>query len=392
MKHTRNEGQPELDLDDTRTSWPSTKRFPYNFGDERVKRVVRDDLLRSKNVLLITGYTSLDWIINLLADFRSRRDAIGPGADRIRILIGVEPQVFASWHKRAPSGHVGREMTDYWLEQGLSLFQGGRVLLALEELDRKQVEIRISGTSRVHAKLYRGDKAITIGSSNYSKSGMELQVEGNVRIEENECPRFEEACALGEAIWELGEDHKAQLRALIEHLLKVVGWKEALARAASELLEGDWSKRFIEPQKTSWGRALWPAQIQGIGQAMWVLENSGSVLIADATGSGKTRMGAHLIRALENRSASTGRARRDLPVLVCPPTIRDVWHREAGMPPVSVPLLMLDLETVEGQQAGACAGPGRNDHNPDSDRPAHCTRGTHPPRGRTSKRPTLAPG
>ena len=26
---------------------------------------------------------------------------------------------------------------------------------------------------------------------------------------------------------------------------------------------------------------------------------------------------------------------------------------QIGMPPVSVPLLMLDLETVEGQQAGA---------------------------------------
>jgi hypothetical protein len=27
--------------------------------------------------------------------------------------------------------------------------------------------------------------------------------------------------------------------------------------------------------------------------------------------------------------------------------------QRCGMPPVSVPLLMLDLETVEGQQAGA---------------------------------------
>ena len=94
-------------------------------------------------------------------------------------------------------------MTSYWLERGLSLFQSGRVLLALEELDRRQVEIRISGTSRVHAKLYRGDGAITIGSSNYSRSGMELQMEGNVRIEQGESPRFEEVCALGEAIWEI---------------------------------------------------------------------------------------------------------------------------------------------------------------------------------------------
>ena len=329
VREIADQGQIELALDEARTSWPPTGRFPYNFGHERVERVVRADLLGSKDVLLITGYTSLDWIINLLAAFRGKRDAGGRGADRIRILIGVEPQVFSSRHAPALSRHVGREMTDYWLERGLSLFQSARVLLALEELDRRQVEIRISGTSRVHAKLYRGDRAITIGSSNYSRSGMELQVEGNVRIEQIESPRFEEACALGEAIWELGEDHKAELRALIERLLKVVGWKEALARAASEVLEGEWSQRFIEPEAASQGHALWPTQIQGIGQAMWVLENSGSVLIADATGSGKTRMGVQLIRAIEKRSVSTGRARHDLPVLVCPPTIRDVWRREA---------------------------------------------------------------
>ena len=53
---------------------------------------MRADLLGSKDVLLITGYTSLDWIINLLAAFRGKGDAAGRGADRIRILIGVEPQ------------------------------------------------------------------------------------------------------------------------------------------------------------------------------------------------------------------------------------------------------------------------------------------------------------
>ena len=71
------------------------------------------------------------------------------------------------------------------------------------------------------------------------------------------------------------------------------------------------------------------AEVVGIAQALWIAENVGSVLVADATGSGKTRMGAHLVRAVRDRLWSTGRVRRDLTVLVCPPAVEDTWYREA---------------------------------------------------------------
>src|SRR5207344_2971774 len=61
----------------------------------------------------------------------------------------------------------------------------------------------------------------------------------------------------------------------------------------------------------------------------WVTKNVGSVLVADATGSGKTRMGAHLVRAVRDRMWSTGRARRDLTTLVCPPAVEGTWKHEA---------------------------------------------------------------
>ena len=61
-----------------------------------LQQVVRADLLCSNDVLLITGYTSLDWVIDLLAGFRARREAAPRGADRIRILIGVEPLASAT--------------------------------------------------------------------------------------------------------------------------------------------------------------------------------------------------------------------------------------------------------------------------------------------------------
>jgi hypothetical protein len=59
------------------------------------------------------------------------------------------------------------------------------------------------------------------------------------------------------------------------------------------------------------------------------------VLVADATGSGKTRMGAQLVRAIYDQLWSTGRGRRDLNVLICPPGVLKVWEEEAvhcGLP------------------------------------------------------------
>ena len=49
-------------------NWPACSRFPYNFNGERVEKVVRADLKSSKAPLIITGFTSLDYLIEFIAD------------------------------------------------------------------------------------------------------------------------------------------------------------------------------------------------------------------------------------------------------------------------------------------------------------------------------------
>ena len=78
-------------------------------------------------------------------------------------------------------------------------------------------------------------------------------------------------------------------------------------------------------------RPLWPSQQQGIAQALWILETVGSVLISDATGSGKTRLGAHLLRAVMDRIWRFGRIRRGRAVLVAPPSVSRSWQSEATL-------------------------------------------------------------
>lgn len=169
-----------------------------------------------------------------------------------------------------------------------------------------------------------------MGSSNFTDYGLTRQLEANARFERaGERERYDKLVMSAENLWARGAPWEDQFRRLLDELLQVVPWQEALARACAELLEGDWAHDLLPRPHDR--RSLWPSQRAGIAQALWVLENLGSVLVADATGSGKTRMGASLIGAVHGRLIDTGRLRRDrdLTTLVCPPAVLAAWQREA---------------------------------------------------------------
>lgn len=308
-------------------SWPDPFRFPHNRDGVSVRPVVEADLVNSRDPLIITGYTALDTLLSLLAQF----DARSASVSQVRLLLGHEPYL-----TRRPSLHLPKEgladaIRDYWLDHGISLYQSTQLLAALNILRGGKVSARISSPDHlVHAKLYVADSAVTLGSSNYSHSGLVSQVEANARFTAEEADRFAEGRRLAEHIWELGVEYTPALITLLEQLLQAVTWQEALARACAEILEGQWAKQYANASGEA--TPLWPSQKQGLAQAMWVLENVGSVLIADATGSGKTRTGAHLIDAAMHRltlrnDPSRGEVR---PLLVCPASVQDGWREEIG--------------------------------------------------------------
>lgn len=315
-----------LDLPEEGRTWPSHRRFPYNFGGKTVGGQLLADLTTGEDILLVAGYASLEELLDLFDAVRRAGVARDGGGPRLRVLLGVEPFQGARPLRTHLTIHQG--IFDYWLERGISLLRSPEVFGALALLDAGRLEVRASGSSRVHAKLYQTPSAVTIGSSNFTEPGLRRNQEANVRFDVGSEPtRHGEASQLGEAVWDLGSDFQQGFRDLLDSLLQKVTWKEALARACAELLEGRWAGG-IEAVSGEAARPLWPSQEQGIAQALWVLENAGSVLVADATGSGKTRLGASLLRAVQDRNWRTGRSRGRAPVLVCPPILRTGWRRE----------------------------------------------------------------
>jgi superfamily II DNA or RNA helicase len=310
------------------SDWPDHLRFPLNFDGRKVESVVLDELKHSSNPLIITGFTSLDYLIDFVADLSVDKP------EKISILLGSEPTPARRTHYRLEKKSLPQEVTDYWLEAGIALWLCHKVLVFIEMLKEKRVETRFipDPNHKLHAKIFLGDSSASLGSSNFSFTGFRKQLEANARFDADKEPkRYRELKQIAVNYWSLGEGYNEQLIELLNQLLKVVSWEEALARACGELLEGDWAEQYIKSGNFGNGSELWPSQKVGIAQALWMVENVGSVLVADATGSGKTRMGTYLLRAIMDRIWSTGRARKDITVMVSPPNIvKDSWRKEAG--------------------------------------------------------------
>ncbi|MGE3329280.1 MAG: SNF2-related protein, partial [Acidimicrobiia bacterium] len=134
---------------------------------------------------------------------------------------------------------------------------------------------------------------------------------------------------IAENFWAQGISYNDELIKLLHAMLQLLSWQETLARACAELLEGEWAERYLAGLNMSGPMPLWPSQRLGIAQALWVIDNCGSVLVADATGSGKTKMGASLVKAVRDKLWSSGRARNDLVMLVSPPSVETNWQNEA---------------------------------------------------------------
>ena len=127
----------------------------------------------------------------------------------------------------------------------------------------------------------------------------------------------------GHNFWEAGVDYNKRAVELLKSLLQVVTWPEALARAIAEILEGD--SLFEAGGLLADAPKLWPHQRQGVAQALYVLDHLGNVLVADPTGSGKTKLVGTLLVALERRKQTRSPRPLNLAV-VAPPSILDDWQ------------------------------------------------------------------
>jgi HKD family nuclease len=313
--------------------------FPHNEHGETVEKKLIEDTKESSTLRVVSGYAGLDIIVSYLTKHALH-------CDSIKLMFGDEPAEVALRRFSRTKKNLDQEIRDYWLNRGISVTEMTAVHTAIELLKSDRIEVMSnahSTKSRLHAKLFITDTKVIHGSSNFTKPGLRKSRELNSRFDSRaDSVRFRECEDFFEGCWNDGDDYKQKLIELLEKLLQSVTWQEALARACAEVLEGFWAESFLRGADTGNLNDLWPHQLQGIAQCLWVMENVGSVLVADATGSGKTLMGAWLLRAAFNRQIACQNYQRDFlsPVAVVPSGVERHWQsafRKAGITVEIVP-------------------------------------------------------
>jgi PLD-like domain/Type III restriction enzyme, res subunit len=303
---------------------PDQNKFPLNLPKKglMVREILLNDLNFSENYLIVTGFTSLSSLISILGSTDYK------GLKKIRVVIGFDPDERVA--KKLPHYSLPVEIKNYWIKQDISIKLCGPILNIIEKIKQGKFEFRLR--DKLHAKIYVGDNALILGSSNFSKSGLIFQTEANIRVNTStndvETKQYKDGRQIAEYYYGLASDYNKDLIELLNKLLKDATWQEALARAIAEIVESKWMKDYPALYQALVTHNLWPSQRIAIARAMKIIQDQGRVLIADPTGSGKTKFATALAYTLFHWLWENGRKDRSNALIICPKQVMDNWERE----------------------------------------------------------------
>ena len=106
------------------------------------------------------------------------------GGHQIRLVFGAAPFTTVKHTFRSDRTEFSEDVRNYLIEdRGISLRSSAQVLQTIEAIKRGSATSRfIHVSQRLHAKVYVGDAAATIGSSNFTLFGLGLLHEANARF------------------------------------------------------------------------------------------------------------------------------------------------------------------------------------------------------------------
>jgi len=303
---------------------PSQDKFPLNLNEQgrRVKDILLSDIRNSENYIILTGFTSLANLIDIFGSVDY------PKLKQLRIVIGFDPDERVA--RRLAHYSLPTEIKNYWAKQNVSIKLCGPIINIIEKIREGKFTFKVK--DKLHSKIYVGDSTAILGSSNFSKSGTIYQTEANIRltasVSDTERTQYNDTKRIAEYYYNIANDYNEGIIALLNSLLKEATWEEALARAIAEILESKWMKDYPVLYNALISHSLWPSQKIGIARAMKIVQDQGRVLLADPTGSGKTKFATALAYTLFHWLWENGLKDRSNALIICPKSVTENWERE----------------------------------------------------------------
>ncbi len=304
----------QIPIDFEIIKWPDHSKFPLNIKSQArtTESILHEDIKNSTSYIIITGFTSLSNLVDLFGskDFEKLKN--------VRILIGFEPNL--KGRKSYQRFGLDKEIKDYWLKNRFSIMQGGAVIHLIEKIENGLIEFKFK--DKLHAKIYVGDDFAILGSSNFSKNGLTKQEEANIRVSNSvnsflEMEQYDSIKLIANSFYDDATCYNDKIIELLKDLIQEVSWEEALARAISEILEGEWLNDYKEIQDKLEQTKLWPTQWKGLAQAVTILQRQSNVLIADPTGAGKTKLCTSTVLSLKHWLYEIGKNYSTNSLIIC---------------------------------------------------------------------------
>ena len=147
--------------------------FVVNNGSRTVRNIIKDDWEGSSEMLILTGYTSLEYLLSIFGKK-------SPISHKVEIVLGNEPTSHLSQSGFTSPAKISKEYKEYWLRRGISIMNMGNLLNLIERIQNKEISFKLH--PKLHGKVYISDKSALMGSSNLSRNGFELNREVNARF------------------------------------------------------------------------------------------------------------------------------------------------------------------------------------------------------------------
>ena len=124
---------------------PVEARMPLNIAGRKVCNTLFKDLCEAGDALVVTGYSGLDQLIQLI-------NQRGEDTGVLRLLLGSEPSPSRQPSFSLKQQNFDAEVRAYWLKRGISVRLSGQLIRCSELIRGGYVQVRYpGGRHRVHA-------------------------------------------------------------------------------------------------------------------------------------------------------------------------------------------------------------------------------------------------
>lgn len=344
MPHDIIDNRNEILIDHIKRALSTSERAKFALGYFFLSGFegIKDELKNLKEVRLLIGNTTT----------RETLEQLSEGYRRFELVRQVQEK--RRFVKRGREKEISQETSEH-LKETISLTdqtdaQEELIITLARLIEEGKVKVRIYTKGRLHAKAYifdypageRYEKGLAIvGSSNLSLSGVTDSTELNVVVPGNQ--NHEELTHWFNELWEEARDFDETLMNLLKTSWAMNPAKpydiyiKTLYELVKDRIEGEAGAEVI------WDAKLPPlAYFQKLAfrQGLQILNDFNGVFLADVVGTGKTYIGAAMLKHLSLKGFR--------PLIICPPALEETWKELCNDYEVPAQIISMGLLKEQG--------------------------------------------